>query len=93
MDESTIRALGTPIGSAPRNFPGLAPVTKRLKDCLSDVTELEKAKYELDSIRATILVNFGSPANGRHGFTITEGNDISTERLVMQALEYLTRKD
>ncbi len=76
--------LGARIGETIRPFPGLTPVSKRLHDCLADVGSLEASKYELDSIRATLLLNFGATEHNHYNFTITDEG--STSKLLMDVL-------
>lgn len=86
-DQNAATELGVPLGQKPRPFPGLAPVSHRLAELQSEVTRLEAAKYELDQIRATILVNFGPLAPRNFGLTLAD-TSVSTLALVLATLEH-----
>lgn len=90
MAEQVVGAeLGTKLGDTPRTFPGLAPVAKKLSELQSEVARLEAAKYELDSIRATLLLNFGQLPE-RYGFTISDQG--STQALMLTVLQTLVQR-
>ena len=79
-----LASLGTPLGEPVRSFPGLAPVAKQLSDIQSKVAQLEAAKYELDSIRATLLLNFAPMG--------LVDSPISTHEMLMGVLVQLTHR-
>ena len=83
-----VEMLGTKLGESVHNFPGLTPIAKELSAIQKQVAGLESAKYELDSIRATLLLNFGV---GHSRFNFAVADEGSTLQMVMNALEQLTR--
>lgn len=79
--------MGALLGEKPRPYPGLAPVAKRLHDMMADLAKLEKSAYELDQIRATLLLNFGSTDKNHYGFRVADSG--STIDILMSVLTQL----
>lgn len=59
MNKQQVESLGFDLedSSRPTTFPGLCPISGKLKDLESQICELEKSAWELNTIRATILRN------------------------------------
>lgn len=65
-----------------------------LESIVEDVKKLERAKYELDTIRATLIVNFGPEGESgiKCGVTIANASERSSIALLMEVLEGLFEK-
>lgn len=61
---------------------------------VENVKQLERAKYELDTLRATLIVNFGPEGKSglQCGVTIKNANEQSNISLLMTVLEGLFEK-
>lgn len=73
--------VGTALGQKDLTFPGLAPVSKKVAALQSEVAELEAAKWELEHVRATLMLNFPTAVRGATGGT--------TSAMLMAVLESL----
>src|SRR6185312_9204530 len=80
---------GTVLGQEPHPHHGLAPISQKLDALAHNVHELEEAYDELQSIRATLQLNFGRTAQNKYGFIVR--HDESTLRLLLRVLQGLSR--
>lgn len=67
---------------------------KLFESIVENVKQLERAQYELDALRATLIVNFGPEGISglRCGVTIKDASDKSNMTLLVLVLEGLFEK-
>lgn len=74
------------------NRPIAAKIHTFANELANDVLEAERAKEELMSIRATLMVNFMEGSSQNHyGFTIPNDDKVSTHQLLVKVLENLIK--
>lgn len=72
------------------------PIAEKLhtfaNEISNDILKAERAKEELMSIRATLMVNFMEGSSQNHyGFTIPNDDKVSTHQLLVKVLENLIK--